>query len=430
MSNENRKKAALHNLGCKVNAYETEAMRQELLEAGYEIVPFSERADLYVINTCTVTNIADKKSRQMIHRAKKLNPDALVVAAGCYAQIDPKKTAADEAVDLVIGNEQKHDLIRALAEYEKTGRAEFVTDISRPDRPFEELRLSHPAKHARAFVKIQDGCDSFCSYCVIPYARGRSCSREPDQVIREVEELAQNGYAEIVLTGIHISSYGTDLGISLLDLIRRIHEIEGVKRIRLGSLEPGIITEEFVLELAGMEKVCPHFHLSLQSGSDSVLERMNRKYTTQEYLEKCAILRDHFEHPALTSDIIVGFPGESEEEFAATCEFVKKAAFYEIHVFPYSRREGTPAARMDGQIPKQVRSERVRQLLAIAEDLKAEFVNWYLGRQVEVLFEEPVTENGERYYTGYTPEYVKTWLRTEECLQNRIITVEFSGRIV
>ncbi len=418
----NRKKAALHSLGCKVNAYETEAMQQLLEQAGYEIVPFSDPADVYVINTCTVTNVADKKSRQMIHRAKKTNPKAIVVAAGCYVQLDPQAAEADEAVDIILGNNEKKNLIRALEAYE--GQT-LIRNAERSDQSCEELSVSHPAQHTRAFVKVQDGCNQFCSYCIIPFARGRARSRSSEQVIREAEALAGNGFLEIVLTGIHLSSYGLDSGDGLLDLIRRVNDVNGIKRIRLGSLEPGIITEEFVRELAGMKKVCPHFHLSLQSGSDAVLRRMNRHYTAKEYLEKCELIRKYFEHPALTTDVIAGFPGETEEEFAETCDFVRKAAFYELHVFKYSRRDGTAAARMEGQISGQVKAGRSKALLAIAQDMKNEFERWYEGKQVEVLFEEPVTLDGLQFYTGFTPEYVKTIYRTDETLRNRIMKVEF-----
>ncbi len=422
---QKRKTAALHNLGCKVNAYETEAMRQMLADAGYEIVPFPEPADVYVINTCTVTNIADKKSRQMLHRARKANPDAIVAAVGCYAQMFPKKTAADSAVDLVIGNNEKHRLVSLLASCRSS-----VPDINTPDQPYEELSVPRPADHTRAFVKVQDGCNRFCSYCVIPYARGRARSRDPEQVLAEVGELAENGYREIVLTGIHVSSYGLDNGVPLTDLIRRINETDGIRRIRLGSLEPGIITEEFVEELASSDKVCPHFHLSLQSGSDTVLSRMHREYTTADYLEKCDLLRSRYEHPAITTDIIVGFPGETGEEFAETCDFVRRAAFASIHVFPYSRREGTAAAQMNGQVEESVKQERSRALLALAAEQKEAFEDWYKGRRVEVLFEEPVFRDGISYYVGFTPEYVKTAYRTEKSLKNEIMTVEFSRFIV
>lgn len=437
------KRAALHSLGCKVNSYETEAMQQMLEQAGYEIVPFREEADLYVINTCSVTNVADRKSRQMIHKARKRNPNAIVVAAGCYVQTSEDQAGKDPSIDILIGNNKKQDLLLLIEEYERkypkrnTGlqdnadlQEEHIVekgmiDINSPGQTYEELKVSHPAEHTRAFLKVQDGCNQFCSYCIIPYARGRVRSRRPEDVIAETKELAGNGFQEIVLTGIHLSSYGVDLGCDLIDLIKSIHEIEGVKRIRLGSLEPGIITREFVEELVSLKKVCPHFHLSLQSGSSTVLKRMNRKYTAEEYLEKCELLREYYEHPALTTDIIVGFPGETEEEFTETCAFVRKAAFYEIHVFKYSKRNGTVAARMPQQIPESIKTERSGILIDIAEELKESFISWYEGKKVEVLFEEPVMAGGEQYYEGFTPEYVKTWYRTDETVGNRIMKVEF-----
>ncbi|MCD8151809.1 MAG: tRNA (N(6)-L-threonylcarbamoyladenosine(37)-C(2))-methylthiotransferase MtaB [Clostridiales bacterium] len=433
------KRAALHSLGCKVNAYETEAMRQMLEQSGYEIVPFHEEADLYVINTCSVTNMADRKSRQMVHRARKLNPDAIVVAAGCYVQTNPDQAAEDMAVDIVIGNNRKQDLIalienfehnRSVSTPENEKQTRAVLDINLPGQDYEELKVDHPADHTRAFLKVQDGCNQFCTYCVIPYARGRARSRRPEDVVRETEELARNGFREIVLTGIHLSSYGLDIGCKLLDLICAVHAVEGIRRIRLGSLEPGIITEEFVRALAGMEKVCPHFHLSLQSGSDTVLRRMNRRYTTEEYYHKCELLRQYYEHPALTTDIIVGFPGETEEEFAGTCAFVQKVDFYEIHVFKYSRRRGTAADRMEGHLPESVKTERSHRLMEITKEQKEQFCTWYEGRTVEALFEESVRVNGETWWEGFTPEYVKTWFRTEESVQNRIMKVEFFRLLV
>ncbi len=446
-----RKRAALHNLGCKVNAYETEAMQQMLEEAGYEIVPFSEPADVYVVNTCTVTNTADKKSRQMLHRARALNPDAVVVAVGCYAQVAPERTAADPAVDLVIGSREKEQLVPLLEEYGKRhpyrerteeGNAEAgaqpsdpdrdtllcVPDISTPGQPYEPLTANRPANHTRAFVKVQDGCDQFCSYCVIPYARGRAVSRATEEVLREVETLAQNGFREIVLTGIHLSSYGRDLGTSLVDLIRTVHGVDGIARIRLSSLEPGIVTEEFAQKLAALPKVCPQFHLSLQSGSDTVLRRMNRRYTAEEYLEKSDILRRHYKDPALTTDVIVGFPGETEEEFSETCAFVRQVAFYRIHVFPYSRRDGTAAARMPEQIPNRVKEERAKELSRIAGEMTADYLTHWEGRQVEVLFEEPTVIDGKQQFEGFTPEYVRVRVRSEEDLCNRIRKVVFFSR--
>lgn len=420
------KKAALHSLGCKVNSYETEAMQQMLVQAGYEIVPFGESADLYVINTCSVTNIADRKSRQMIHKARKMNPDAIVVAAGCYVQTSTEQAETDDAIDIIIGNNRKQDLLKLIEDYEREHRPQnSVLDINIPHQPYEELKVSHPTEHTRAFLKVQDGCNQFCSYCIIPYARGRVRSRKLEDVVEETKELAKNGFQEIVLTGIHLSSYGIDLGYTLLDLIRSVHQIEGIRRIRLGSLEPGIITREFVEALAKLEKVCPHFHLSLQSGSGTVLKRMNRKYTPEEYMEKCRILREYYEHPALTTDVIVGFPGETEEEFRETCKFVREVSFYEIHVFKYSRRNKTVAAAMQGQIPESIKGERSSILLKIAGELKEEYIKWYEKKRVSVLFEEPVTVDGVKYYEGFTPEYVKVWHETDENLGNRIMEVEF-----
>ncbi len=419
------KRAALHSLGCKVNSYETEAMQQMLEEAGYTIVPFHEEAELYLINTCSVTNIADRKSRQMIHRAKKQNPNAIVVAAGCYVQVSADKAALDESIDIVIGNNKKGELLGLIAAYEQKRIKTHVLEINREKQAYEELKVHHPAEHTRAFLKVQDGCNQFCSYCIIPYARGRVRSRRLAHVVEEAGRLAANGFREIVLTGIHLSSYGVDLDQSLLEMIQAVHEITGIDRIRLGSLEPGIITEDFVRELSSLEKVCPHFHLSLQSGCDTVLSRMNRRYTTAEYLDKLSILRRFYPHPALTTDVIVGFPGESEEEFAQTLDFVRRAGFYEIHVFKFSRRDGTRAASMANQLPEAVKARRSKALMALAEELKEEFLSWYQGKQVEVLFEEPVMKDGVRYYEGFTPEYVKVWYPTEESLENQIMKVEF-----
>ena len=419
------KKAALHNLGCKVNSYETEAMQQLLEQAGYEIVPFGEQADLYIVNTCSVTNIADKKSRQMLHKAKRLNPQAIVVATGCYVQTATEQVKQDTAVDIVIGNNKKQDLPELIEAYERGRREETVIDINEGVPAYEELKVSSPQEHTRAFLKVQDGCNQFCSYCIIPYARGRVRSRKIEDVIAETKELAANGFQEIVLTGIHLSSYGMDLGCTLLDLIREVHEIEGICRIRLGSLEPGIITREFAEELSGLQKVCPHFHLSLQSGSDTVLKRMNRKYNTREYLEKCRILREYYEHPALTTDIIVGFPGETEAEFQETCAFIQEVSFYEIHVFKYSKRNGTVAASMPGQIPEKEKTVRSSQLIQQAEVLKTEFIRWYEGKKVQVLFEEPVMSEGIQYYEGFTPEYVKCRYKTDQNVGNKIMEVEF-----
>ena len=401
-------KAALHNLGCKVNAYETEAMQQILEEAGYEIVPFSEYADVYVINTCSVTNMADRKSRQMLHRAKKQNPDAIVVGAGCYVQTKEAQALVDESIDIVIGNNKKHELVPLLREYEASHRKmACVADINHEKQAYEELSLSRTAEHTRAFIKVQDGCNQFCTYCIIPFARGRVRSRELPDVLQEIRTLAKSGYREVVLTGIHLSSYGVDNGESLLHLIEAVHELEGIERIRLGSLEPRIVTDAFAKRLSELPKICPHFHLSLQSGCDTVLSRMNRRYDTAEYEVGCALLRRYFEHPAITTDVIVGFPGETDEEFETTERYLERIHFYEMHIFQYSRREGTKAAAMPDQVPEAVKKERSEKLLALGHRMSEEFRRYYLGRQVTALLEEEFLYDGKRYYTGYTKEYVK-----------------------
>lgn len=416
-------KAALHNLGCKVNAYETEAMQQILEEAGYEIVPFSEYADVYVINTCSVTNMADRKSRQMLHRAKKQNPDAIVVGAGCYVQTKEAQALVDESIDIVIGNNKKHELVPLLREYEASHRKmACVADINHEKQAYEELSLSRTAEHTRAFIKVQDGCNQFCTYCIIPFARGRVRSRELPDVLQEIRTLAKSGYREVVLTGIHLSSYGVDNGESLLHLIEAVHELEGIERIRLGSLEPRIVTDAFAKRLSELPKICPHFHLSLQSGCDTVLSRMNRRYDTAEYEAGCALLRRYFEHPAITTDVIVGFPGETDEEFETTERYLERIHFYEMHIFQYSRREGTKAAAMPDQVPETVKKERSEKLLALGHKMSEEFRRYYLGRQVTALLEEEFLYDGKRYYTGYTKEYVKVAVETKKDLSNTFVT--------
>lgn len=416
-------KAALHNLGCKVNAYETEAMQQILEEAGYEIVPFSEYADVYVINTCSVTNMADRKSRQMLHRAKKQNPDAIVVGAGCYVQTKEAQALVDESIDIVIGNNKKHELVPLLREYEASHRKmACVADINHEKQAYEELSLSRTAEHTRAFIKVQDGCNQFCTYCIIPFARGRVRSRELPDVLQEIRTLAKSGYREVVLTGIHLSSYGVDNGESLLHLIEAVHELEGIERIRLGSLEPRIVTDAFAKRLSELPKICPHFHLSLQSGCDTVLSRMNRRYDTAEYEVGCALLRRYFEHPAITTDVIVGFPGETDEEFETTERYLERIHFYGMHIFQYSRREGTKAAAMPDQVPEAVKKERSEKLLALGHRMSEEFRRYYLDRQVTALLEEEFFHDGKRYYTGYTKEYVKVAVETEKDLSNTFVT--------
>lgn len=426
------KKAALHNLGCKVNAYETEAMQEMLEQAGYEIVPFREGADIYIINTCTVTNIADRKSRQMLHRARKMNPDAIVVAAGCYVQAQAEKQEVDPCIDIVLGNNRKKDLIAVLEEYQQKKAEgeclEEVEDISRT-KDYEPLSLTKPGDHTRAYIKVQDGCNQFCTYCIIPYARGRVRSREVEDVIREVRALAENGYREVVLTGIHLSSYGIDFDGErhLLELIRAVHRVDGICRIRLGSLEPGIITEEFAQALAALPKMCPHFHLSLQSGCDATLKRMNRRYTSGEYGEKCRILRKYFDRPALTTDVIVGFPGETEEEFRQSMEFVDKVDFYETHIFKYSRREGTKAAVMENQVSEQVKAQRSALMISLGEKKRRAYEESFVGSEVEVLVEEPDVIDGRKVQTGHTKEYIKVALESGEDLRNQIVKVRIDN---
>lgn len=425
------KKAALHNLGCKVNAYETEAMQHLLEEAGYEIVPFTQKADVYVINTCSVTNMADRKSRQMLHKAKKNNPDSIVVAAGCYVQTSEKEVLNDLSVDIVIGNDRKHDLVRLLEEYSLDSVNDTVDDINDGKHDFEELFIDQTKEHTRAFIKVQDGCNQFCSYCIIPYARGRVRSRRFENVIAEVERLAANGFKEVVLTGIHLSSYGVDFeeAAGLLELIQAVNAVKGIERIRLGSLEPKIVTEHFASELSKLDKICPHFHLSLQSGCDATLKRMNRKYTTKEYERGCELLRKYFVHPAITTDVIVGFPGETEEEFEQTKAYLEHIHFYEMHIFKYSKRKGTRAAVMPDQIDEQVKAARSEKLIALGHDMSKEFRKFYIGKNEEVLFEEKAVIGDKEYFVGYTKEYVKVAKETDENLENQIVSGRISGML-
>lgn len=425
------KKAALHNLGCKVNAYETEAMQHLLEEAGYEIVPFTQKADVYVINTCSVTNMADRKSRQMLHKAKKNNPDSIVVAAGCYVQTSEKEVLNDLSVDIVIGNDRKHDLVRLLEEYSLDSVNDTVDDINDGKHDFEELFIDQTKEHTRAFIKVQDGCNQFCSYCIIPYARGRVRSRRFENVIAEVERLAANGFKEVVLTGIHLSSYGVDFeeATGLLELIQAVNAVKGIERIRLGSLELKIVTEHFASELSKLDKICPHFHLSLQSGCDATLKRMNRKYTTKEYERGCELLRKYFVHPAITTDVIVGFPGETEEEFEQTKAYLEHIHFYEMHIFKYSKRKGTRAAVMPDQIDEQIKAARSEKLIALGHDMSKEFRKFYIGKNEEVLFEEKAVIGDKEYFVGYTKEYVKVAKKTDENLENQIVSGRISGML-
>ncbi len=410
-------KIAFHNLGCKVNSYETEAMLSQMAGEGYEIVPFEPGADIYVINTCTVTNIADRKSRQMLHRAKAMNPDALVIAVGCYAQVSGERLLEDAAVDIVIGNDEKGRLPELIRDYEQDRRSISCVREIGTSAAFEEMPTGGSSEKARAYLKIEDGCNQFCSYCLIPYARGRVRSRLPENVLAEAGRLAAEGYKEIVLTGIHVASYGLDFpgdsreragyGEPLAALIEELAAIPELKRIRLSSLEPRLITPSFAERLAGVKKLCPHFHLSLQSGSDTVLKRMNRHYDTAAFYEEMCLLREAFPRPALTTDVIVGFPGETEEEFGETKQFLEKADFYEMHVFRYSRRKGTAADRMPGQLTEAVKARRSRELLEMSARHQAAFEDGLIGREREILVEEACPARGEGFFMGHTPEYVR-----------------------
>ena len=424
-----KKKVALHNLGCKVNAYEVEAMQQLLENAGYETVPFEEGADVYVINTCTVTNIADRKSRQMLHKAKKMNPDAIVVATGCYAQADTEKLKEDTAVDLILGNNQKTQIVEALEEYEKEHAKQVQVIEINHTKEYEELSISSTAEHVRAYIKVQDGCNQFCTYCIIPFARGRVRSRKIEEVLSEVETLAAKGYKEVVLTGIHLSSYGVDFPKeereSLLSLIQAVSRVEGISRIRLGSLEPRIITEEFLEGIVKTGKVCPHFHLSLQSGCNKTLKNMNRRYSAQEYAEKCELIRKFYPVPALTTDVIVGFPQETEEDFEESYEFVKKIHFYETHIFKYSRRHGTKAASMDGQLTEAAKAQRSDRMLELHEIRAREYEEAMIGKKMELLLEEEVEIDGRPWYVGHSREYVRAVIsKTDAHRVNDLVTVK------
>ena len=419
------KKAALHNLGCKVNAYELEAMQQMLEKAGYEIVPFEPGADVYVINTCTVTNIADRKSRQMLHKAKKMNPDAIVAAVGCYAQVRGEELEKDPAIDLVIGSNRKEDLIRELEQFGNSGVKQMDTSDWSVDKGYENLQIDRTEEHTRAFIKVQDGCNQFCSYCIIPYARGRVRSRRISDVREEVVRLAASGVREIVVTGIHLCSYGRDLGDGedLVALLGVIHDVSGIERIRLGSLEPGSMSEEVIRSLSEMHKVCPHFHLSLQSGCARTLRDMNRHYTPEQFMEVVRLLRKYYEHPAITTDIITGFPGETDADFEESRKFVTDVHFFETHIFPYSRREGTKAAERKDQNTEAVKKQRGALLRETDILRRKEFLNYYLGKPVEVLFEERIEVNGRSYWTGHGREYQKILLADTRDLTNEMMVV-------
>jgi len=425
---DRKKRVAFLTLGCKVNQYETDAMVELLETAGYEIVPFKGMADFYIINTCSVTNMAERKSRQMIHRAKKNHPDSIIVAAGCYVQTAAEELKREYAVDLLVGNNKKKDIVSILEEYAKEEKnTETIIDIAHT-KEYEALNIQKTMEHTRVYVKIQDGCNQFCSYCLIPYTRGRVRSRAKTEILDEVRKLAKNGYQEIVLTGIHISSYGQDLESDTLEsLLVDLHKIEGIERIRLGSLEPRIITKKFVKTISSLHKVCPHFHLSLQSGCDETLKRMNRKYTTAEYEEACNILRKYYDRPALTTDVIVGFPGETEEEFLKTVQFLERIHLYEMHVFQYSPRRGTRAEKMENQVAPSVKHERSKILLDMTARQKREYEQSFFGKEETVLVEEKIAQNNEEYFTGHTKRYLKVYLLSHKNIEKQMIRVKIIG---
>ena len=421
-----KRTAAFHNLGCKVNAYEMEGMEEALRNAGYEIVPFSEKADVYVINTCTVTRVADQKSRQMISRAKTLNPDAIVVACGCYANTGKDVLIRDGVADLILGNNEKSHLneeiekLRAKRSTYADAKETFVPDINKGKFDFEETGFSIKEEHTRAFIKVEDGCNQFCSYCIIPFARGRERSRDPKKVVEEVQGLVKQGFSEFVLTGIRLTSYSYE-GLTLVDLIEEVSRVNGVRRIRLGSLEPSAVTEDFAKRLSALPNMCPHFHMSLQSGSATVLKRMNRNYTPDEFMEAIGYLRQYFDDPAITADMICGFPGETEDEFHESLDFAKEVGFYEIHVFPYSVRQGTRAERMPGQLSKKQKAERTRVLRDEATQLKMDYLKRHTDMRSEALLEEKEAQNGREYWTGYTPEYIRVLYDSDEDLSGHFV---------
>ena len=442
-----KKTVAFCTLGCKVNQYETDAMRGSFEAEGYEVKEFSQEASVYVINTCTVTNMADRKSRQMMHRAKKKNPDGIIVAVGCYVQAAKEQLEEDTLIDLVIGNNMKSQVVQIVEQYIQDNRHTedrdaYVADIAH-SHEYETMHIEMVSEHTRAYIKIQDGCNQFCSYCIIPYARGRVRSRKMEDILQEVRNLTANGYKEIVLTGIHISSYGLDFehtadeqedygpfkNSALIDLIEALSGIEGLERIRLGSLEPRIITENFVRRLCKVPQICPHFHLSLQSGCDETLKRMNRHYTTALYLEKCGILRQYFDRPALTTDVIVGFPGETEEEFAQTERFLETVHFCDMHIFKYSKRRGTKAADMPNQIDPQIQSVRSEKLIALGERMKDDFLEACKDQEQIVLIEEETEIDGTKYMTGHSKNYIRCAFEMDGLVPNMVIKGTINSKL-
>lgn len=421
-----KKTVAFYTLGCKVNQYETNAMKQKFIEKDYEIVDFEEVADIYIVNTCTVTNMSDRKSRQIIRRAKETNKNSLLVVTGCYAQVAKDELEKIEDIDIVIGNQEKKDIVTFVEEKQKE-KIEKVSDILY-EKSFAEFGSSTYTDKTRAVIKVQDGCDRFCSYCIIPYARGRIRSRKPEEVIAEIEQLARKGIKEVVITGIHLASYGKEYKphISLLELLEDINKIDGIERIRLGSLEPTLMTKEFIEGLVKLEKICDHFHLSLQSGCDETLKRMNRRYTAEEFEEGIKIIRDNFPNVSLTTDVIVGFPGETEEEFSKTYGFLERIKFYKMHVFKYSMRKGTKAAVMPNQIIGEVKDERSNKLIELSNKNQKEQNQEYIGKEIDVLFEE---QDGE-YIKGHTTNYIMVYVKSDDkALEDTIRKVKITDAL-
>ena len=420
------KKVAFYTLGCKVNQYETNAMMQKFTKNGYKIVNFEEKADIYVVNTCTVTNMADKKSRQMLRRVKEINKNAIIAVVGCYSQVSPEEILDIEEVNLVMGTNERRQIVEEIKKIDATNKVSTVDDIMKV-RAFEEIEISQTNGRTRAFIKIQDGCDRFCTYCIIPYARGGKVrSRDLESIVSEVEKLVLNGYKEVVLTGIHVASYGKDVkdeNINLLTVIKAINEIDGIERIRLSSVEPVLFTDEFVREVSKMEKVCPHYHLSLQSGCDDTLKRMNRRYTTKEYKEIVDRLRKNIPNVAITTDIIVGFPGETNDEFNKTYEFLKEIGLSQMHVFKYSPRKGTPAATMENQIDPQMKQFRSDKLLNLNKENFNKFAGEFIGQDVDVLFEQSIAENT---YEGLTPNYIRVIVKSDKDIHGEILKVKLT----
>ncbi len=415
------KKIAFITLGCKVNLYDTEAMAELFTEKGYEVVDFEEYADVYLINTCTVTNLGDKKSRQMIRRAKRINPNSVVVATGCYAQVASEEVAKIEGINIVIGTKNRSEIVETVENYvAENGVVNNVSDIM-GEKEFEPLQISRLTNRTRAYIKIQEGCNRYCTYCIIPYARGPIRSRKPEEVVEEVKKLAENGFKEVVLTGIHVASYGLDLGnITLADIIEKVHSVDGIERIRFSSMEPLAIDNEFVARMSKLPKVCDHYHLSLQSGCNRTLKRMNRKYNAEQYAEACERLRNAFPNVAITTDIIVGFPDETEEDFKESLAFAERMKLDKIHTFPYSPKKGTPAAKMKNQISGEVKSQRSKEMIALSDKMNIDFLNNNIGKTVPVLFED--MENG--FWQGHTTNYIKVLAKSDENLNNKIVDVK------